>query len=122
MMSEAIEGGAGQQVVAKDLGPLLEGAIAGDDQGAGLVPVGNDVVQILSGLRGQGLQAKVIKNEQVHGQEFGQEAAVSTAGPGGVQIGEETLGAPGEDFQLPFQGFDGQGVGEMTFADAAGAG
>jgi ethanolamine utilization protein EutQ (cupin superfamily) len=28
MMSEAVEGGTGQQVVAKDLGPLFESAIA----------------------------------------------------------------------------------------------
>jgi len=29
-MGQAVQGGTGQQVIAKDLGPFLEGAIAGD--------------------------------------------------------------------------------------------
>ena len=39
-----------------------------------------------------------------------------------MQVGQQTLGAPGEDPQLSFQGFDGQGIGDMTFSDAGRAG
>ena len=31
MVGEAVEGGTGQQVIAKDLGPFFKGAITGDN-------------------------------------------------------------------------------------------
>ncbi len=37
MMRQAIQGGAGQQVIAERLGPFFEGPVAGDDQRAMLV-------------------------------------------------------------------------------------
>ena len=118
VVGQTIEGSAGQQVIAEDLSPFFEGAVTGDDQRTGLITVGNEVIQILSGRGGQGLQAEIIQNQQVHGQEFGQETAVGATGPGGVQVGQQTLGAPGEDPQLSFQGFDSQGIGEVTFSSA----
>jgi len=84
--------------------------------------LGDDIIQILNGLRGEGLQTEVIQEQQIDRQEFGQETSVSPSGSGGVQVGQQALGAPREDPQVSFQGFDGQGVGEMTFADAGGAG
>ena len=39
-----------------------------------------------------------------------------------MQVDQQTLGAPGEDPQLSFQGFDSQGIGEVTFPDTTGSG
>jgi hypothetical protein len=64
------------------------------------------------------LQTEVVQDQQVDGQEFGQEAGVGATGPGGVQIGQQALGGPTEDPQLPFEGFDGQGIGQVTFSSA----
>ena len=62
-----------------------------------------------------GVNRPFIQDQQVDCQEFVQETSVSPTGPGGVQIGQQPLGAAGEDPQFPFQGFDGQGVGDMAF-------
>ena len=115
VVGQAVQGSAGQQVIAEDLGPFFKGSVTGDDEGPGLVAVGNDVVQVLSGLRGERLQSEVIQDQQVHRQEFIKETNVSPTGPGGVPVGQQALGAAGEDPQFPFQGFDGQGVSDMTF-------
>ena len=122
-MGQAVEGGAGEQVVAEDLGPFGESAVTGDDEGAALVTLADDFVQILSGLgAGQREEAEVVEDEQVEAEEFGKEAGMRATGAGGVQVGEQALGGAIEDAQVTFQGFDGQPIAEMTFPRASGAG
>lgn len=60
MMSETVQGGASQQVITENLGPFFKSAVIGDNQRAGFVAVGNEVVQILGGLWRQGLQKATI--------------------------------------------------------------
>ena len=50
VMSQTVQGGTGQQVIVKDLGPFLEGAIAGDDDRGPFVAFADDLVQVLGGL------------------------------------------------------------------------
>ena len=50
VMGETVQGRTGQQVVAKDLGPFLEGAIAGEDDRGPFVAFADDLVQVLGGL------------------------------------------------------------------------
>jgi hypothetical protein len=104
MVSEAIEGGAGQQVVGKGVGPFLEGAIAGDDERGPLVAFGDDLIEVLGGLRRKGLQAlvcaptaqaKVIENQEIHGQHLGQEALMRAVGAGRMQVRQETVNGSG---------------------------
>ncbi len=50
MMGETVQGSTGQQVAVKDLGPFLEGAVAGDDDRGPFVAFADDLVQVLGGL------------------------------------------------------------------------
>src|SRR2546422_654561 len=50
VVGQAVEGSAGEQAVAERLGPLVEGAVAGDDERLALVPFTDEVVEILSRL------------------------------------------------------------------------
>ena len=61
-MGQAIQRGVREQIVPEDLRPLFKGAVAGNDERAMFVPLADDVVQVLSGLGRQWLQAKVVQD------------------------------------------------------------
>ena len=70
VMGEAIKGGAGEQVVVENAAPFGEGAIAGNNEGGVFVAFGDNFIQVLSGLRGERLQAEIIEDQQVNGEDF----------------------------------------------------
>ena len=121
MVGKAIERGAGQQVVGKGGGPFLEGAIAGDDERGPLVAFGDDLIEVLRGLRRKGLQAKVVENQEIHGQHLGQEALMRAVGACRMQVCQETVNGSGQDTAVAFEGFESQCVGQVTLAYAGGA-
>lgn len=86
MVGQTIQGGAGKEIVVEDLGPLFEGAIAGDDQRAALVAFHNDLVEVLHGLGGERLQAEVVQYQEIAAEDLGQHAAVSACSAGGVEV------------------------------------
>lgn len=49
VVGEPVEGGAGQEVIAKRIRPLLEGAIAGHDDGP-FVALPDELVEVLGAL------------------------------------------------------------------------
>ena len=83
-MAQAIHGGGGEQAVVRErLVPLAEVEIAGDDGARLLVALGDEVVQILVRRWSQGLQAKVIDDQQRHAGERGELALIGAGGAGG---------------------------------------
>jgi len=121
VMSQTVEGSAGQQVVVKDLGPFLEGAIAGDDDRGPFVALADDLVQVLGRLGRQRIEAKIVENEQVGLENFAPQSGVTTAGLGGAQVPQQVMHGIGQDAKLAFQGFDAQAIRQVAFSDAAGA-
>ena len=118
VMSQTIEGSAGKQVVVEGLGPLLKGAITGNDQRACFVPVADDLVQVLGSLRGEGMQPKVIQDEQVGSQDPAQQAGVGAIGPGSVEIGQQSMGRARKDAILTLERLNGQPVRQVTFPNS----
>jgi len=69
MMSETIEGGTSQEIIGKDLAPLFKGTVTCDDQRTFFITLSNDLVEILGSLGRNGLQAKVIQEQQIASQD-----------------------------------------------------
>ena len=86
MMSQTIQGSTGQQVIVKDLSPLFEGTIAGDDDRGPLVAFADDLVQVLGGLGSQWIKAKVVEDQQVGLEDLVPQAGVTAAGLGSVKV------------------------------------
>src|SRR2546428_688706 len=64
-VGQAIERGRGQQRLAEEVSPLRAIAIAREHDGAALVPLVDDVVEILGPRRPQRLESEVVEDEQV---------------------------------------------------------
>jgi len=73
VMDEAVDRGDGDRRIGKDLPPFREGLIAGDDEGAPFVALGDELEQD----RGLGLIladiAEVVEDEAVEPIEFGEQ-------------------------------------------------
>ena len=109
-MVQAVQGSTGQQVVAKNLGPFLEGAIAGDDDRGPFVAFTDDLVHVLSGLGSQRIEAKVIEDQQVGLEDLVPQAGVSAAGPRCVKVHSQVIHGIGEHAVFALQGFNAQAI------------
>ena len=64
-MGQAVEQSSGEPLVAEDAGPLVEGQVRGDDRGAALVALADELEEELgAGLR-QGYEAEFVDDEQL---------------------------------------------------------
>ena len=114
-VGQAIQAGRGEQRIAEQLRPFLRGTIAGEQDAAALVPLVDDVVEVLRGRRSQWLEPEVIQHQQV-GTEVGLEASFQSAvGTPPVEVLEHTIGVDEESGVAPSTGFVGQRLGEMGF-------
>lgn len=69
-MSQPVDGGGSQQsVIGEGLVPFAEIEIAGNDGARLLVALGDEVVQVLVRGRSQGLEAKIVDDQQRHASE-----------------------------------------------------
>jgi hypothetical protein len=74
MMSEAIKQGGGQAFIAKDLNPIRELEIGGDDQGEAFVKFRAESKEGLRTVLGEGDKTEFIQNDQVKFESSGNEA------------------------------------------------
>jgi len=70
MMQEAIKNSGGDNVVAKDLTPLVEGFVGGDDDRSPFVSFGDELKKEFSGLLREREIAEFIDNEQINATEL----------------------------------------------------
>ncbi len=61
-MTEAVEQGCGQLLAAEDLHPLAEGEVGGDDRGASLVAVAQQVEEQLAAGLIEGDEAQLVNS------------------------------------------------------------
>ena len=92
-MEEPIADRVGQGRLADVVVPLPGWELAGDDGGAGAIPILEDLEEIAPLLILHGGEAPVIEDEDVHAGELAEEPAVGTVGAGELEIVEEPGGA-----------------------------
>ncbi len=97
VVSEPVQCGAGEQVVAKYCGPFGESAVAGHHQRGAFIAFGDDFIQVLRALRGERLQAEIIAQQQVGGEGFAQQPGTP---PRTQQAFDFLKKRPGQDSNL----------------------
>ena len=121
VVEEAVEDGGGDGGVAvEDGGPLFEGFVGGQDDGAALVAGADDLEQEVGSALVDGQVADFIEDEQGGcgvAAQFGFEGAF---GLGGVEGVDDVDGVGEEDALAVLAGGVTQGGGEVGFAKAQG--
>ena len=121
-MAEAIDGRRAEQLVLEGLAPFLKIKIAGDDRRALFVALGHHVVEILILVERQRLEAEVVNDEQVHPGQLLELPIIAADRAGSLELLEH-LGQCQENHVLSAtDGTVSQGLGQMAFPCAAGAG
>ena len=94
VVSEAVEEGCGELLVAEDFDPLGEGEVGGDDGRAALVAIGEQVEEQLAAGSIEGYEAELVEDDEV-------EAAVRLRRERGG--GQRRVGRPESRRALPGQ-------------------
>lgn len=119
-MAQPVDGGSPQDAVWKGIGPFRDIEIRSDDGAFAFIAFGDDIVEVFILAALQGLEAEVIDNEQAHRCELGKLSLKAVVGTGGIEL-RKHFGYGGK--QNIVSGADGtvaQGLGDVTFAGAAG--
>ena len=64
VVEEAVEDGGGAGGVGQEVGPLLEGPVAGDHQAAGLVGGGHEAEEVVGGDAVEGTEAELVDDDR----------------------------------------------------------
>lgn len=121
LMDEAVGNGGGSGAVVKQLPPVLQGQVGGDDGGGPLVALVEDLVQEV---RATGVEAEVLQlvNQQQFQSGPSRQAAVKgVAALAGDEVIDQVRGDDEADAATTEAGELIDGVGEMSLPDAAGA-
>jgi hypothetical protein len=118
MVPQPAQGGAGQQVIVKDLRPFPEGTVAGDNHRALFIAFTGVFVQVLGCLRRKRLQAEIVQNQEMDIQELMHQAWTGTTDSGGMEICQQAMKASRQDTQATLQVFQSQSIGQVAFAHA----
>src|SRR5579863_10706298 len=118
---EPVDGGLGQQRVGHERQPFAGVAVGRDHGGGFAVAFGDDLVEVGGLGRGEGLERKIVDDEQLDG---GQAAVLVVQGvvqAGGGQALEQLVGAGHGHGAAAADGDVAQGGGQVGFPDADGA-
>ena len=122
MVEEAVEDGGGDGgVVVEDGGPVLEGFVGGEDDGALFVALGDDLEEEVGAVFVQGDVAEFVENEQIWAEvslDLGFEAVV---GLGSEQIIDDFDGGGEENTVAVEAGLVAQCGGQMGLSEPAAA-
>jgi len=118
LVGEPVEHGLAEPGVGKDLRPLGEGQVGGDDHGGLFRPLGDDLEEQFGGHFCQRHITEFIDNDQFNAGPTGQHAAQALFPLRFDQLVDQR-GGGGEAHSPPLTaGGDGQAGSEMTFASA----
>ena len=121
-LGEALGDDLGIEGVRKDLGPVLEWAVGGDEGGAAVVVTLRDDLEGELGLRRvHGEDGEVVDGEQLGGEVATEDAVESAVELGAVEIVEQARSGDEEDAAVCLAGAVGEGAGEEGLAGAGGA-
>src|SRR6185437_15354007 len=97
--------------------PFGKVEIAGDDRAGLLITLGDEVVKVLVGRWAQGLEAKIVHDQQRNPCEGCELALVGAGGARGIQTPRQLRAAGKEHVDPLADRAVPQSLGEMTFAD-----
>ena len=122
VVDEAVEDGVGQGGVANDLVPVVDGNLAGDEGGASVVAVFNDLEEVASLFVRQARHPPVIQDQEV-GLGIGvHELGVASVAFGDGEILEEPGNAQIQGGMSFAAGFVSQGAGQVALTGTGGPG
>lgn len=118
VIQQAVHGRAGEEGVAEEGVPLLNGPVAGDDGRPALVATSDDLVEVVGLVVAEGAESEVVEDEEVGTGEAEEASVVALVGPGGAEFVEHLVGL---DIQGGVSGPAGavaEGLGQAALADA----
>jgi len=121
VVQQAVDGGAGEQLVLEERAPLVDRPIRSDDQGAALIPLADHFVEVERFVVDQGAQPEVVDDQQIGGGEAQQLAVVGLIGAGHAELGEHIVGGDVEDLVAHAAGAVTERLADMRLADAGRA-
>jgi hypothetical protein len=93
-VGEPVESGRGEERFAEQIRPLGAITIAGEQDRGLLIPLVDDVIQVLGTRRAQGLEAEVIEDEQIGARVAKQALVMRAVGPPTGQVGVNSTSKP----------------------------
>lgn len=121
-MQDAIEYSIRDRWVTDLFVPVPRGQLAGQDGGAVVRPILQDLEEIVSFLFRHGCEGPVIDDEQVHPYELGEHPRIRSIRPRQEHLLEEPGGSPVEYPVSPATSLLGQGTGDIGFSRAGRSG
>src|SRR5262245_20451492 len=121
VVEEAVADGIGEGGIADEGVPLSDGQLAGQDGGAGAMPIIEQFEEVPTILRGESIEPPVVDEQDVNAGELGEQAEVTAVGPGEGELVEEAGGAPIEGPEALATGLLGEGAGHEGLAGSGGA-
>src|SRR6266851_9708493 len=116
-VGEAIERGGGEEGLAEQLRPLGPIAIAGEEDRGFLIPLINDVVEVLRAGRAKAFETEVVEDEQIGAGVAETALVVGAVGPAPGEVGQHLRGVDEHDVEAAAAGFVGEGLTEVALAD-----
>ena len=116
-MQEPVQDGRGDDIIDKDLSPLLERLIGCDDDGSLLVALGDELEEELGRLFGEGQISQFVDDQKIDSCKILQSLVQSAGDFGAGQDLRELLGGEEEHALAGLSGFDTEGDRQMGFPD-----
>jgi len=118
LVDQAVCDGGSRGGILKELAPLFEGQVGGDDGRAALVATIEDLVQQVGAASVEAEVAELVEQDQVIGAPGAQPAVKCVLGLGGHEVVDD-VGGRGETDTIAAQAGElADGIGKMRFADA----
>ena len=92
MVEESVHRGSGEERVGEESGEFVDVAVGGDDEGALLVALADDLVEVEGLLTDEGTEAEVIDHEDVDLGESGETALVGAVASPCAKLTKQLLG------------------------------
>ncbi len=93
MVHQAVDCGDGHGLVSEDGGPVGEGAVAGDDEAAVLIALGDEFEEDAGFRLVFAHISEVVEDEAVNAIELGKEGWQGEVAPGGLESLDQVVGA-----------------------------
>src|SRR5262249_13795727 len=118
VMGESVKRRRREQRTLKQIRPLGEGAVRGDDERAAFVALIDHFVEVLWAGGGERFEAKVIEDQDVRSRVGEQSPLVCPIGAAAVQMAEHAGGRGKDDVEAAPTGFVAEGLRQVRLADA----
>ena len=89
VVNEAVQNCVGVGGIRDDLVPLLDGQLAGDERRSSTISLFDDLEEFMTRLRVNGLEGKIVDDEELDTEEGATDAGVASIAAGKREIGEE---------------------------------